>query len=231
MCSNRPSHHASLGPPGVRVQRSEIGVFGKASDDLCMWVMTPHLERWQLERFGCAHKGDVHDFEDACFTESTHSSVSNASLEDADQDLEVLEDELPDWYRELSTEDVVGHGGGHLSHVSTHRPGSGEWLALRQNMKTNVTVVRTAEEVELFIDLLRRHITPNGKVDYHLLCRDFNKEVLERPLGCSLKFKTAGYLKEYADYLAKRVQVDHAQPDMLTKVRPKGQCDRKKSSA
>jgi len=190
---------------------------GEAGEDLAMWIRTPLLEDAQLEKLGCAHQGDAPNLAPSCFVASNVPDELQEA--DHDEEQEQLPSEVLPRYLRVENDLSTDHSKtSSCSHVSTRRLGSGEWLARVLGLKANVTVVRTKEEVETFIEVLQCHLQDNKKVDWEALATAFNRKVLERPLGCSMKFKNAVYLKQYGEYLTKRVQVDQAQQERLKKV-------------
>jgi hypothetical protein len=184
---------------------------GKLGEDLRWWIRTLDVDDSLLEKFGCAHHGDAPMFEPSCFLGADVADELQEVVDDDEEQEQLPSEELPIYLR-------ADNDHNSCSHVSTHRPKSGEWLANLLNLKSNVTVVRTKEEVQTFIDVLQTHLADKTKVDWEALATAFNRRVLERPLGCSMNFKTAAYLKQYGDYLIKRVQVDSTQQERLEQV-------------
>jgi len=120
-------------------------------------------------------------------------------------------------------EDILAADGRHRqpsSHVVTARASAGEYLQKRQQLVANVAPIRSQQEVELFVELLRENLParPTQCINWVSLARQFNRRILGRPPGAGMRLKTSTYLKDYAVQLMKRVQVQDAQQSQLQKV-------------
>ena len=70
-----------------------------------------------------------------------------------------------------------------------------------------------------FVRKLRHKYSKNRTTfDFDGLAKAFNERVLQRPDGSNLKLKSTRWIKEYTEYLLKRVQIQKCQEANLAKV-------------
>jgi len=206
---------------GGNKQILEREIWGTPGVDLAWWVVTPYIEDDELEPMGCHHLAidDLKDFDMCRIVQSQTATLLDDSDDSDDDDYPSVD---KDAAHTSNLDHILLGDTCDLGYLPTRRWKSGDYLAQMQKLLKAVAPIHVKEEIDLFVELLHLH-TKTSKAgrttfDFDGLAKAFNERVLQRPEGSNLKLKCTRWIKEYTQYLLKRVQIQKCQEANLAKV-------------